>query len=84
MPDGGEFDPSVRDSDDVSLGSLGLKAMDAFEYVFDLGDDWSHRCTVQETNIDPIEAYGEVPPSPVVIWGWGTIPDQYGRLSSED
>jgi len=25
--------------------------------------------------------YGIVPPGPVAIWGWGSIPDQYGRRS---
>jgi hypothetical protein len=34
---------------------------------------------------DPAEEYGSPPPRrPVPIWGWGTIPDQYGRESLED
>jgi hypothetical protein len=50
-----------------------------FEYVFDLGDNWRHRCTVEPEKGDPIEEYGIVPDVPVAIWGWGSIPDQYGR-----
>ena len=54
---------------------------ESFGYVFDLGDDWRHRCTVLEDKADPIEAYGIAPRRPAVIWGWGSIPDQYGRRS---
>ncbi len=54
-----------------------------FEYVFDLGDNWRHRCVVEPVKADPVEEYGVVPDRPVAIWGWGSIPDQYGRLSFE-
>jgi hypothetical protein len=33
---------------------------------------------------DPVESYGIVPDGPVAIWGWGSIPDQYGRRSFDD
>jgi hypothetical protein len=55
-----------------------------FRYVFDLGDQWTHRCTVAEDLIDPREEYGIVPASPVAFWGWGDIPDQYGRGWADD
>jgi hypothetical protein len=55
-----------------------------FAYVFDLGDDWRHRCTVLEDKADPVEEYGTAPRMPAPIWGWGTIPDQYGRRSFDD
>jgi len=55
-----------------------------FRYVFDLGDNWRHRCVVLEEKVNPLEAYGIVPAQPVAIWGWGWIPDQYGRRSAED
>jgi len=56
-----------------------------FGYVFDLGDDWRHRCRVLADKADPITDYGSpAPRRPVPIWGWGTIPDQYGRESLED
>jgi hypothetical protein len=55
---------------------------DAFEYVFDLGDRWAHRCTVESKAVDPLESYGIVPSTPVPTWGWGWIPDQYGRRTA--
>ncbi len=58
-----------------------VKPEDEFEFVFDLGDNWQHRCTVAEAKVDPLEEYGIVPPGPIAIFGWGWIPDQYGRDS---
>jgi hypothetical protein len=56
---------------------------DMFGYVFDLGDEWRHRCEVLEDTVDPVDVYGEVPPAPVPVDGWGSIPDQYGRTTFE-
>jgi hypothetical protein len=56
-----------------------LKPRDVFEYVFDFGDHWLHRCTVGERKVDPLVEYGQVPLGPLVVWGWGWIPDQRGR-----
>jgi hypothetical protein len=56
-----------------------VKLGEEFEYVFDLGDNWRHRCIVEPEKGDPLEEYGIVPNGPVAIWGWGSIPDQYGR-----
>jgi hypothetical protein len=50
-----------------------------FVYVFDLGDDWAHLCTVGAERIDPLDALGIVPTLPLPYWGWGDIPDQYRR-----
>lgn len=55
-----------------------------FSYTFDFGDDWRHRCRVLDEKADPAEAYGATPRGPVAIWGWGWIPDQYGRETLED
>jgi hypothetical protein len=56
-----------------------------FDYVFDLGDDWLHRCRVLDEKVDPLVVYGApAPEQPVAISGWGTIPDQYGRTSREE
>jgi hypothetical protein len=54
-----------------------------FVYTFDFGDGWEHRCVVASEKVDPVKEYGTAPPGPAVIWGWGWIPDQYGR-GSED
>lgn len=60
-----------------------LKPGEEFTYVFDLGDNWRHRCRIEAEKADPIEVYGIVPPLPVAISGWGWIPDQYGRRSED-
>jgi hypothetical protein len=54
------------------------------DYVLDLGDSWTHVCTVGPDKIDPREELGEVPFHPVPIFGWGEIPDQYGRRWEDD
>ena len=41
------------------------------------------RCSVEPDKTDPLEEYGTLPKVPVAIWGWGWIPDQYGRRSEE-
>lgn len=56
---------------------LPLGAM--FQYTFDLGDKWVHRCVVGERKIDPLEELGIMADKPLPYWGWGSIPDQYGR-----
>ena len=59
---------------------------DEFEFVFDFGDRWRHRCGVLAGEADPREEYGAgpLPKRPVPTWGWGSIPDQYGRDSAAD
>jgi Plasmid pRiA4b ORF-3-like protein len=85
LPDGrriGIFDPEYPGDwlDETKLKvAKEVRSGDSFEYVFDFGDDWRHRCTVEPGKADPLEAYGAKPSSPVPIWGWGQIPDQYGR-----
>jgi hypothetical protein len=80
-----EIDPARHlDERSHSLGSLGIRAGDTFVYVFDFGDDWEHACTVLRTDVDPEAEAGTVPSEIIPTFGWGTIPDQYGRLSQED
>lgn len=61
-----------------------LQASQQFIYVFDSGDDWTHLCTVVEAGIDPLDVLGVVPDAPLPYFGWGNIPDQYGRVWAED
>lgn len=56
----------------------------AFAYEFDFGDGWTHLCTVLEQKVDPLEVLGIVPDLPVVYWGAGDLPDQYGRRWLDD
>lgn len=67
---------------DVKLSRL--QAGQQFAYTFDMGDDWTHLCTVGPERIDPLRQLGIVPDVPLPYWGWGTIPDQYGRRFQED
>ncbi|MFD9666830.1 hypothetical protein ACFWAY_35345 [Rhodococcus sp. NPDC059968] len=55
-----------------------------FQFTFDLGDDWIHRCVVGADKVDPVQVLGITPPSPLPYWGWGSIPDQYGRRWADD
>lgn len=48
-----------------------------------MGDNWLHRCVADRAKVDPVSEYGIVPPGPVAVWGWGWIPDQYGRRSAD-
>ena len=70
----------IEDAEDfrrVRLSRLDLG--EQFTYVFDLGDNWTHLCTVGTSRIDPVEALGIQPDKPLPYWGWGDIPDQYRR-----
>jgi hypothetical protein len=57
---------------------------DELQFTFDLGDNWTHRCVVGDEKIDPIEVLGIRPDAPLPYWGWGEIPDQYGRGWADD
>jgi hypothetical protein len=66
----------------VKLGEL--QAGQQFVYVFGLGDDWAHLCTVEPDLVDPLQTVGIVPTAPTAYWGWGDMPDQYGRRWADD
>lgn len=55
------------------VGSL-LAPGDRFEFVFDFGDDWRHRCEVLAEKLDAREEFGELPSGPVILWGGGGSP----------
>lgn len=64
-----------------------MKTLDpgaAFEYTFDFGDNWTHRCLIGEDLVDPVEVLGIRPAAPLPYRGWGNIPDQYGRRWEDD
>lgn len=71
------IEQAVIDYRNTELGLL--KPGEQFVYIFDFGDDWTHLCTVDRGRIDPAETLGVVPDRPLPYWGWGEIPDQYGR-----
>lgn len=75
--------PNTLDQERIKVASA-LGKGDEFEFVFDFGDDWAHQCRVEEVGVNPKDLYGESPKLPVPIWGWGSIPDQYGRRSENN
>jgi hypothetical protein len=76
------FEPDVVWLDHAKLKVAStVKPGDEFTYVFDLGDNWRHRCVVQPEKADPLVELGVVPAEPAAFWGWGSMPDQYGRRS---
>ncbi len=70
------------DSDRSKLSRL--TPGERFAYVFDLGDDWAHLCTVAEARVDPLDELGLLPSGPQPYFGWGDLPDQYGRRWDAD
>ena len=62
---------------------LTLKPGERFAFEFDFGDGWTHLCTVGGEKIDPMAELGISPRDPLAYFGWGTIPDQYGRESAD-
>jgi len=84
-PDRFEDDEPVEDHAAVKVAQA-VAAGDEFSYVFDFGDRWQHRCRVLAEKADPRQEWGPgpLPRQPVAIWGWGVIPDQYGRRSAAD
>lgn|GEM_PF-1334959 len=73
-----------HDSDDVTVGSLGLRPGAEFSYTFDLELRWEHWCEVDEVDVDPHEVADEEPDDPVCLDGWGSLPDQYERAHEDD
>lgn len=87
MADGAEIglpgdDLPVRDSARSKVARR--NELEVFEYEFDFGDGWIHRCTVLEAGVQPEDHYGVRPKGPVAVWGWGNIPDQYGRTTPDE
>lgn len=79
-----DFEPDEQQRDSHRLTLSCLKPGERFAYEFDFGDGWLHLCTVGELRIDPEEALGIIPACPLAYWGWGVIPDQYGRRWDDD
>jgi hypothetical protein len=79
--DDDELGPSL---DDRRTKLSRLRPGEQFLYTFDLGDAWTHLCTVGLERIDPKEELGMVPAVPLPSFGWGDMPDQYGRRWDAD
>jgi pRiA4b ORF-3-like protein len=68
----------------VQVGEVRLRAGTTFRYLFDLGERWEHLCEVERVDVDPLAEYGDAPELPVPVFGWGAIPDQYGREREDE
>lgn len=80
-----EFGPVAEPLDLATTKvSRALSPGDEFQFTFDLGDNWVHRCVVEEEKVDPVDVLGLRPNRPLACWGWGSIPDQYGRRFADD
>lgn len=76
--------PDVEDERAVTVAGA-LHKGNTFVYIFDFGDDWTHNCHVLDDAVDVNEGSGGEPESsPVPIWGWGSMPDQYGREQPDE
>jgi hypothetical protein len=82
QPEFDDFDEGYLDGGATNLSTLSLG--EQFVYEFDFGDGWTHLCQVASERIDPESELGIVPRFPLPYWGWGTIPDQYGRRWIDD
>ena len=88
----GFVDAGLFEDDGVVEEQAAVKVADAvrpgdeFGFVFDFGDRWEHHCRVLGEKADPRQEWGAgpLPKQPVAIWGWGVIPDQYGRCSAAE
>jgi hypothetical protein len=76
----------ITDSLDIATAKVAktLTPGAEFQYTFDFGDNWTHRCLIGDDLVDPIEVLGIRPTAPLPYWGWGSIPDQYGRRWADD
>src|SRR6266545_335213 len=74
----GDLDEAVE-----TLARLDIPLGRSFEYVFDLGAGWEHACTVLRDQVDPREEAGILPTEILPVFGWGAIPDQYGRAAPD-
>ena len=77
-----DADEDVLDETRETLARL--QASQQFIYAFDFGDDWVHLCTVVNASLDPLDTLGLIPKAPLPFFGWGSIPDQYGRRWADD
>lgn len=84
----GQVDPDDPDEGWIDAAMLTISETlvpnDTLTYLFDLSDEWQHTLRVAAELVDPRIEHGEVPVRPTPIWGWGTLPDQFGRTHPND
>lgn len=88
LADGRRIGPADDDGDDVfdeaDLTLAVLEGAPQFSYVFDIGAGWEHDCLILRAPVDPLDEVGMVPREILPVFGWGAIPDQYGRVTADE
>ena len=79
-----DYDDELGLIDGAATTLATLQPGEQFYYEFDFGDCWTHLCTVAPDLIDPLDTLGIKPREPLPYFGWGAIPDQYGRRWVDD
>lgn len=90
LPDGRRLgEPVDQPEDELNVADHRVADLveeeDVLTYVFDFGDRWTHKITIERTDVctDFYEdQWGRDPEDPVITWGWGSLPDQYGRKTA--
>ena len=80
---GGDEESKASDSVVAPLLLLAAVVGTKFAYTFDLEDRWLHECEVVQAPV-ALEEVPDLPPVPVAVFGWGSIPDQHGRADGSD
>lgn len=75
-------DVALVDERTLSLGAVLDRIGTTFAYVFDIGERWEHECTYLR-DADLEADFGGPPAGIVPIFGWGSIPDQYGQAAPD-
>jgi hypothetical protein len=76
--DAGAFDEAPSNAAKTKLASLGLMPKQVFMYLFDFGDEWWHKITVEQIDAEPEN--GEYPR---VLETHGKSPPQYSDMDEE-
>jgi hypothetical protein len=84
LSSGEDVDEDDEDSEELTLGEMGLRAGTVFDYEFDPDEGWRHICEITDVDVDPLELVDDEPDDPVCVDGWGSLPDQYGRQEEAD
>ena len=71
-------------SETRTLGEVGLRLGSRFTYLFDPNQRWVHQCRVEQAGLDPFTMVEDEPEVPIPVFGWGDIPDQFGRVEEDD
>jgi hypothetical protein len=79
-------DGELKDTDESRVRvAARVRLGDRFTYTYDFGDEWRHECSVETPELRSTPEPGEERfiDRPFAAFGWGWIPDQYGRRTED-